>query len=111
MKYSQIDPETLGPKAFLLHNGSITEPTRQSNMATLTVKNIPDDLLELLRGAASAHRRSLNSEILITLERALAPRPRDPEELLAQVRDLRRRAHHEPLTLAALDAARREGRP
>jgi plasmid stability protein len=37
-------------------------------MATLTLKNIPDDLHARLKASAEMHRRSLNSEILIRLE-------------------------------------------
>ena len=40
-------------------------------MPTLTVKNIPDDLYAHLREAASLNHRSLNSEIIVCLERAL----------------------------------------
>jgi hypothetical protein len=39
-------------------------------MATLTLKNIPDDLHSLLKESAERNRRSLNSEILIRLESA-----------------------------------------
>lgn len=40
-------------------------------MASLTIKNIPDELLEQLRQKAAADRRSLNQQILRLLERAL----------------------------------------
>ena len=39
-------------------------------MATLTLKNIPDELHALLKASAERNRRSLNSEILIRLESA-----------------------------------------
>lgn len=39
-------------------------------MATLTLKNIPDELHALLKESAERNRRSLNSEILIRLESA-----------------------------------------
>ena len=37
-------------------------------MATLTLKNIPDELHEQLKLSAERNRRSLNSEILVRLE-------------------------------------------
>jgi len=37
-------------------------------MATLTLKNIPDELHAQLKESAKRNRRSLNSEILIRLE-------------------------------------------
>jgi plasmid stability protein len=41
-------------------------------MASLTIKNIPDDLLGQLRQQATEERRSLNQQILRLLENALA---------------------------------------
>ena len=79
-------------------------------MATLTVKNIPDDLYGLLKEAAAVHRRSLNSEILICLERSLLPRRRDPAELVARARSLRRRTEEAGITMTSITAARRQGR-
>jgi plasmid stability protein len=40
-------------------------------MASLTVKNVPEDLLEALRKAAITNRRSLNQEIMHLLASAL----------------------------------------
>ena len=45
-------------------------------MPSLTLKGIPDDLMDRLRGQADAERRSLNQEAIRLLERALDdPRP------------------------------------
>jgi len=41
-------------------------------MLTLTLKNIPSDLHARLKASAEKNRRSLNSEILIRLERDVA---------------------------------------
>jgi plasmid stability protein len=38
-------------------------------MASITVRNIPDDVLERIRSLSSIDRRSLNNEILVLLER------------------------------------------
>ena len=38
-------------------------------MASFTVRNIPDDVLERIRALSSIERRSLNNEILVILER------------------------------------------
>ena len=43
-------------------------------MVTLTVKNIPDDLHGRLHRRAKAHGRSLNKEIIASLERVTSPR-------------------------------------
>ena len=80
-------------------------------MATLTVKNIPDDLYELLKEAASVHRRSLNSEILVCLERSLQPHRRSAAELAARAGKLRQRTEGAGITVESIAAARRQGRP
>jgi len=56
-------------------------------MASLTLKNIPDPLLERLREMAESDRRSLTQEILFLLEEALrgaGGRARDEMEAEAQ---------------------------
>jgi plasmid stability protein len=40
-------------------------------MASLTIRNIPESLLERLRKLSEAERRSLNSEIIVILEKSL----------------------------------------
>lgn len=76
-------------------------------MATLTVKNIPADLYERLKASAAEHRRSINSEIVVCLERALASERLDPAAQLARADALRERAALSPVTDALLDEARR----
>ena len=46
-------------------------------MASLTLKNLPDELLRALREAAERDRRSLTQEILHLLDVALRARPSD----------------------------------
>jgi plasmid stability protein len=79
-------------------------------MATLTVKNIPDDLYDQLRRSATEARRSLNSEILYRLEASVRSRRLDPEEVLARARAVRKTVGH-PVTEEDLRRARSEGRP
>jgi plasmid stability protein len=40
------------------------------DMATVTVKNIPDELYERLKTVAQINRRSINSEIIVCIENA-----------------------------------------
>lgn len=58
-------------------------------MATLTIKNLPDDLYEELRRAATTHRRSITREATVLLERALGRRAITEEELAERGRLLR----------------------
>ncbi len=58
-------------------------------MPTLTFKNVPDELYQQLKCSAALHRRSLNHEAIVCLERALSARPTDPGAFLAAVRRFR----------------------
>lgn len=57
--------------------------------ATITLKNIPDDIYASLRQAADAHHRSLNGEAIACLQRVLLPNAVDPAERLSRARGLR----------------------
>lgn len=83
----------------------------ESLMPSLTIKGVPDDLLDRLRQSAEEHRRSLNGEVLHRLERSVGGAPVDPEAFLARVRRLRQRTNLPPLTDEMLEKARNEGRP
>jgi plasmid stability protein len=52
-------------------------------MASLTLKDIPPDLLERLRARAKEERRSLSAEAITILERQLLTGYRTPEERAA----------------------------
>ena len=81
-------------------------------MASLTVRGIPDELLERMRRSAELHRRSLNSEAIAAFESAAAPTPFDPQEMLARVRALHAQIGSvRTLTPEELEEAINEGRP
>jgi len=56
---------------------------------TITVKNIPPELYERLKQSAKANRRSINSEIIVCIERAMGTRQARPQEIVASARQLR----------------------
>jgi len=81
-------------------------------MATLTLKNVPDALVERLKREAQENRRSLNQETLLRLEKSLATKRRSVEVTLARLR----RLHAEMKDLPPVDddfitRAKSEGRP
>ena len=45
-------------------------------MPTITVKNIPEDLYARLKAYAAANRRSVNSQVIVCIERMPRVRPR-----------------------------------
>lgn len=80
-------------------------------MATLTIKNIPDVVVRRLKKRASAHRRSLNLEVISLLEAATQAVPFDAEELIARARAVRVTPRGGPLTGALLRKLKELGRP
>ena len=80
-------------------------------MATITVKNIPDDLYALLKEAAEAHRRSINSEIIVCLERTLRGQQINPEAILTTARRIREITAEYAITDEEFSQAKRTGRP
>lgn len=80
-------------------------------MPSLTIKSIPDELLDRLRESAAAHRRSLNSEVLMRLERSLGSSRIGPEALLARIDAHRENIKMKPISDEFLEQAKREGRP
>ena len=58
-------------------------------MATVTVKNIPDELYERLKSSAEINRRSINSEIITCIENTVVSRRLNTVETLESARELR----------------------
>ena len=80
-------------------------------MATLTIKNLPDPLYAQLKARAAEHRRSINSEAILAVERAVTqPEIVDPTAMLAALRRSRARLKGIYLTDKELRSARGAGR-
>ena len=79
--------------------------------ATLTLKNIPDELYERLKGSAATHRRSLNSEAIVCLESVLMPGRIDPAERLARAQALRAALPRGRVKARDIAELKRAGRP
>lgn len=80
-------------------------------MTTVTVKNIPEELYMALKQAAESNHRSINSEIIACIERAVVSRPIDPETFLARVQRLRAWTAERPIDVETLTQAKEWGRP
>jgi plasmid stability protein len=57
---------------------------------TITLKNLPDDIYERLKESAKANHRSINSEVIACLEKALFSAQVSPQERLDRARQLRK---------------------
>lgn len=79
-------------------------------MATLTIKNIPDNLYDTLKTIAEKHHRSLNSEVIYSLEQVVLSF-RDVDEIAKEARSFRVKSSKMHLTQKQLNAAKNKGRP
>jgi len=80
-------------------------------MPALTIKNIPDDLYDELKNLAKQHHRSINSEVIVCLERSLLPKRISPNERLGTIRAIRSQIKPNTITAEDIDQAINEGRP
>ena len=78
---------------------------------TITVKNIPPELYERLKGSAALHHRSINSEVIAIIEASVAAKKRKPEDYLASARAIREKTGRYGLKQEFVDRAKKEGRP
>jgi plasmid stability protein len=79
-------------------------------MPTITIKNIPKDLYERLKEAARTHRRSINSEVIVCIEKVVGTRKRDVETILARAEMLREKTAEYKITDDEIDQAKTDGR-
>ena len=80
-------------------------------MSTMTIRNIPENLVDGLKKVAKIHRRSVNQQVLVMLEEAcLGGRvgSEDVEDELRQIRELR--GNSKPMSAGEIDEAKRGGR-
>ena len=57
-------------------------------MSSLTIKNIPEETLALLRERAKRHHRSLQGELMLILEEAIAPTKSSLDQIQRRVEEL-----------------------
>ena len=76
----------------------------------ITLKNIPRDLHRTLKNRAKAHHRSLNKEVIATLQNATEKQPRpDINKWIAEAREMRSKFKR-PVTVDEIEAWKIEGR-
>ena len=90
-----------------MHNG-----VKEVPVATVTLKNVPEQLVRMLKEEAKQNRRSLNQEALARLEATLATPRRSGRATVTALRRLHKSLAGLPaMTDAFLNRARNEGRP
>ncbi|MGM0466800.1 MAG: FitA-like ribbon-helix-helix domain-containing protein [Acidobacteriota bacterium] len=79
-------------------------------MATLTIKNIPEEIYDRLKRRAKASRRSINQEVIAVIERALETPPIDVDATLERTRKIRELTAHYRIRDDELKQWKNEGR-
>ena len=79
-------------------------------MPAITVKNIPDTLYSQLKQSAQVHHRSINSELIVCLEKVLTPQKISKDILLSSARSIRSRFNSFKVTEEELNNAKNAGR-
>ena len=79
-------------------------------MATITVKNIPDDIYEKFKESAKENHRSVNSEVILLIKMAVMRRPMDVAAVLEGARQTRELTAHYVITDEELTKFKNEGR-
>jgi plasmid stability protein len=80
-------------------------------MTNITVKNIPEETYIELKRVAKSNHRSINSEIIVCIERAVQATRINPEEILSRARQLREKVGPYFITDEEIKQAKSEGRP
>lgn len=80
-------------------------------MPSITVKNIPDHAYKILKLVATAHRRSINSEIICLIEKATLSKPFLPEQHLAPAKRSREKTKKFLLAKNILQESKEKDRP
>jgi len=80
-------------------------------MPSVTVKNIPDHMLNILKQIATAHHRSMNNEIIHLIETATVSKPFNLDHFMIQAKRSRHKTKDFLLTADILQTIKDEGRP
>ena len=79
-------------------------------MATITIKNIPEQTYSALKQLATSHRRSINSEIIYLIEKFTGSTKVSPGDHLVMARNLRKKTKN-IISAQEITEAINEGRP
>ncbi len=93
------------------HNETILKPLYElPTMTSITIKNIPEGLYQNLKTAAAINRRSINSELIVCLEKTLSPCKISAEERILEARGIRNRLEKMAVTAEDIHNAKQDGR-
>ncbi len=80
-------------------------------MPSITVKNIPDHAYKILKQVAATNHRSINSEIICLIEKAMISKIFNPGHYLSIAKRTRKKTKNFLLTEDLLQKIKEQGRP
>ena len=80
-------------------------------MASITIKNIPQELYEKLKETASIQHRSINNEMINCLETLLMPKRITASDRIKKARELRSQLNADRIDTNEISNAISTGRP
>jgi antitoxin FitA len=83
---------------------------KEPPMVTVTIKNIPEQIYERIKGQAKLNHRSINGEILSILEQAISLPPIDVQATLERARKVRELTANYSVTADEIEKMINEGR-
>lgn len=78
--------------------------------ASITIRDIPDEVYEKLKRQAELHQRSINSEVIFYLKQMVRSHRPEPDQVIARAKRLKREAKGS-LTMQEIRDAIDLGRP
>lgn len=76
----------------------------------ITIRDIPDEVYEKIKKQAELHHRSINSEIIVCLEKNVQSSRRNPDQIIARAKKLKQKANGS-LSIDEIQKAIDQGRP
>jgi plasmid stability protein len=76
----------------------------------ITIRNIPDEVYAKIKKRADLHHRSINSEVIVYLEKLVQSNRRDPDQVIARAKKLKQKAKG-TLSMDEIQQAIDQGRP
>jgi plasmid stability protein len=86
------------------------EPREGATMYSMTVKNIPEDIYKRLKHSAKVNRRSINSEIIVIIEKAVQSKKIVSEDFLVRARQIREKTADYKITDDEFTQEKKAGR-
>ena len=59
-------------------------------MANITIKNMPDELYNIVKSLAKSHQRSINTELILRIQKSVGSERLDPDKIRELARDFRK---------------------